>query len=56
MRPASEKEKVDVVLAGMLEVPPICDHGNVIEISEKFGGADKLREAVVRLQALLYAA
>ena len=40
----------------VLEVPPISQHGNVIEISEKFGGADKLREAVVQLQALLYAA
>ena len=40
----------------VLEVPPISAHGNVIEISEKFGGADKLREAVARLQSLLYAA
>jgi len=36
-------------------LPPISDYGNVIEISEKFGGADKLREAVAKLQALLYA-
>ena len=40
----------------VLEVPPISTHGNVMEISEKFGGADKLRDAVARLQALLYAA
>ena len=39
-----------------LEVPPISTHGNVIEISEKFGGPEKLREAVAALQALLYAA
>lgn len=40
----------------VLQVPPISTHGNIMEISEKFGGADKLREAVERLQNLLYAA
>ena len=40
----------------VLEIPPISAHGNVMEIIVKFGGADKLREAVARLQALLYAA
>ena len=43
-------------IPAVLEVPPISAHGNVIEISQKFGGADKLREAVERLQVLLYAA
>ena len=40
----------------VLEIPPISDHGNVTEIVEKFGGVEKLKEAVTRLQALLYAA
>ncbi len=40
----------------VLEVPPINAHGNVIEISKLFGGAERLRAAVNELQALLYAA
>lgn len=40
----------------ILKVAPISDHGNVIEISEKFGGAEKLRFAIEKLQTLLYAA
>ncbi len=40
----------------VLEVPPISTHGNVVEIGIKFGGTDKLLEAVGRLQSLLYAA
>ena len=39
-----------------LTVPPISEHGNVAETAGKFGGADKLMEAVSRLQELLYAA
>ena len=39
----------------ILKVPPISEHGNVIEIVEKFGGADKLREALSEMQTLLYA-
>jgi len=40
----------------ILKVPPISEHGNVIEIAGLFGGPDKLREAVGELQQLLYAA
>ncbi len=40
----------------VLKVPPISEHGNVIEISTMFGGADKLRAAVDELQRLLYVA
>ncbi len=40
----------------VLEVPPISRHGDVIEIIDMFGGADRLRKAVTELQALLYAA
>lgn len=40
----------------VLKVPPISEHGNVVEISGLFGGAEKLRQAIDQLQALLYAA
>jgi type I restriction enzyme R subunit len=44
------------VIPDVLKVPPISERGNVIEIARFFGGAEKLREAVNKLQALLYAA
>lgn len=40
----------------VLKVPPISDKGNVAEIIELFGGAERLRDAVGQLQAELYAA
>lgn len=40
----------------VLKLPPICTHGNTIEISVLFGGEEKLRLAVTQLQNLLYAA
>jgi len=40
----------------ILKVPPISEHGNVMEIAGLFGGGDKLREALGELQQLLYAA
>jgi type I restriction enzyme R subunit len=40
----------------ILKVPPISDHGNVLEISEMFGGPNQLRSALEQMQALLYAA
>ena len=40
----------------ILKVPPISEHGTVLDIVSKFGGADRLREAVAELQTLLYAA
>jgi type I restriction enzyme R subunit len=40
----------------ILKVPPLSEHGNVIEIAELFGGPDELRLAVGELQRLLYAA
>ena len=42
-------------LPDVLKVRPISDHGNVNEIIGKFGGADQLRNAVNKLQSLLYA-
>lgn len=38
-----------------LKNPPIAAHGNAMEIAELFGGPLALREAVTKLQALLYA-
>jgi len=38
----------------VLEVPPINQHGNVIEIAELFGGPGELRNVVEELQTLLY--
>jgi type I restriction enzyme R subunit len=43
-------------LPDVLKVPPISAHGNVVEIAEKFDGADSLADAVAELQAILYAA
>lgn len=40
----------------ILQVPPINEHGNIIEISDLFGGTDNLITAVNELQTLLYAA
>jgi type I restriction enzyme R subunit len=44
------------IIPDVLKVPPISEHGNVIEIAALFGGAEKLKEAVNQLQTLLYAA
>ena len=40
----------------ILKVPPISEHGNVMEITAKFGGTDELRSALEKMQSLLYAA
>ena len=40
----------------VLEVPPLSEHGNVMEIAARFGGTEQLLEAVSELQKLLYAA
>lgn len=44
------------VIPDVLKVPPISQHGNVVEIAEFFGGPEQLRTAVNQLQTLLYAA
>jgi type I restriction enzyme R subunit len=44
------------IIPDVLKVPPISEHGNVIEIANFFGGPEKLKEAVNQLQTLLYAA
>lgn len=40
----------------ILKVAPISEYGNVIEIAGFFSGPKKLKEAVVQIQRLLYAA
>jgi type I restriction enzyme R subunit len=52
----AEHGTAQFVIPDVLKVPPISDRGNVIEIAALFGGSEKLREAVNKLQALLYAA
>jgi type I restriction enzyme R subunit len=52
----AEHGQAQFVLPDILKVPPISEKGNVTEISNLFGGAEKLRAAVNDLQTLLYAA
>ena len=46
----------EIVLPGVLQLPPVAQHRNVLEIAGLFGGAEQLRAAVNELQELLYAA
>jgi type I restriction enzyme, R subunit len=48
--------ELDFTLPDVLKVPPLSQRGNVNEIIGKFGGADRLRDAVSQLQTLPYAA
>jgi type I restriction enzyme R subunit len=43
-------------LPDVLEVTPISEHGNVMEIASLFGGPERLVQAVHQLQTILYAA
>jgi len=43
-------------LPDILNLPPISEHGNVIEIAASFDGPERLKAAVAELQELLYAA
>jgi len=52
----TEHGTAQFVIPDVLEVPPISEHGNVIEIAQRFGGVEQLRQAVIQLQTLLYAA
>src|SRR5262249_50007761 len=52
----AEHGTAQFVLPDVLEVPPISERGNVMEIASKFGGSDRLSRAVHDLQKLLYAA
>ncbi len=52
----AEHGTAQFAIPDVLKVPPISQHGNVIEIAGLFGGPARLREAVNELQNLLYAA
>lgn len=52
----TEHGTAQFVIPDVLEVPPISEHGNVIEIASRFGGVEQLRQAIIQLQTLLYAA
>lgn len=52
----TEHGTAQFVVPDVLEVPPINQRGNVIQIARHFGGEDKLVEAIRQLQTLLYAA
>jgi type I restriction enzyme R subunit len=52
----AEYGNAQFLLPDILHVPPLSDHGTVIQISAAFGGAKRLRKAVQELQNLLYAA
>ncbi|MEI6211208.1 MAG: DEAD/DEAH box helicase family protein [bacterium] len=52
----AEHGDAQFLLPDVLKVPPLSQHGTINDIIGKFGGAEKLREAVNQLQALLYAA
>ncbi len=44
------------VVPDVLEVPPISERGNVMQIARYFGSEEKLVDAIRQLQTLLYAA
>ena len=46
----------ELKIPGALNVPPISDYGNAAEIAKSFGGEVQLREAVDKLQRLIYKA
>jgi type I restriction enzyme R subunit len=52
----AEHGDAQFVLPDILYVPPLSQHDTVQEISAKFSGAEKLKQAVQDLQYLLYAA
>jgi type I restriction enzyme R subunit len=52
----AEHGTAQFILPDVLHVPPISERGNILEIASLFGGPDHLRQAVVQLQTLLYAA
>jgi type I restriction enzyme R subunit len=44
-----------LAVPAVLEVPPISEMGNVIELAGRFGGAREMGEAISELQTILYA-
>ena len=50
----AEHGTAQFVIPDILKVPPLSEHGNVLEIASQFGGGEALRHAVHQLQTLLY--
>ncbi len=50
----SEHGPEQLSIPNALQVPPLSQYGNVMEIAELFGGPLPLKEAVDRLQTLIY--
>lgn len=50
----SEHGPEQLTIPNALQVPPISQYGNVMEIADLFGGALPLKQAVDRLQTLIY--
>lgn len=46
----AEHGAAQFVLSDVLKVPPVCTHGQIGDITKLFGGADKLRSAVIILR------
>ncbi len=44
----------ELKLPDAFKVPPLSEYGTIPEIAARFGGAEKLGQAVTRLQSLLY--
>ncbi|MBI5304884.1 MAG: DEAD/DEAH box helicase family protein [Chloroflexi bacterium] len=41
--------------SALLNIPPLSEKGTTLEIAARFGGANEMRQAVEKMQALLYA-
>ena len=52
----AEHGSVQFKLPDILEVPPISEWGNVIEIADRFGGTKEMRKAIMEMQERLYMA
>lgn len=52
----AEHGSVQFKLPDILEVPPISEWGNVIEIADRFGGTKQMRKAMMEMQERLYTA
>ncbi|MCR9245154.1 MAG: DEAD/DEAH box helicase family protein [bacterium] len=52
----AEHGTAQFLIPDVLELPPINQHGNILEIARLFGGEEQLAEAVADLQTLLYVA
>lgn len=50
----AEHGEAEISVPGVLDLPPVSDLGNVIELADRFGGTDALRDAVEALHRHLY--